>query len=173
MTLHRKNPRLHPKNYSGYQTYFITICCDRCRQYLSAATQAQRTLQILLECADTHSFRLHAYCIMPDHIHFLVEGTRNDSDLLEFVRLFKQRSGFEFQKLQGESLWEMSYYDHILRSDDTLEEVATYIWWNPVRKHLCAAPHEFPFSGSQTIDWMKRSLLGTRWSAPWKSKPAR
>jgi len=32
-----------------------------------------------------------------------------------------------------------------------------------VRKNLCSTPQEFPLSGSQTIDWMKRSALGTPW----------
>jgi hypothetical protein len=62
----------------------------------------------------------------------------------------------------------MSYYDHILRPSDPIEDVACYIWWNPVRQKLCTRPHEFPYSGSQTIDWMKRSATNPSWSAPWK-----
>ncbi|HLZ12608.1 MAG TPA: transposase [Candidatus Acidoferrum sp.] len=170
MTLHRKNPRLSAKNYFGRQSYFITICCDRRTQYLAAAPFALHVVQIFLECAAKHSFLAHAYCVMPDHIHFLAEGTCADSDLREFVRLFKQRTAFAFRKRRGLPLWEMSYYEHILRPADAVEEVATYIWWNPVRKNLCPTPQEFPFSGSQTIDWMNRALLGTRWSAPWKAK---
>src|SRR6266481_9894571 len=30
----------------------------------------------------------------------------------------------------------MSYYDHILRPSDQIEDVACYIWWNPVRKNF-------------------------------------
>ena len=80
---------------------------------------------------------------MPDHIHSLAEGTHDTSDLHEFVRLFKLRTALEFRKLRGTALWEMSYYDHVLRPSDTIEEVATYIWWNPVRKH--SAPYRVNF----------------------------
>jgi len=139
MTRHRKNPRLPAENYFGRQTYFITICCDGRTQYLASASLAHTVLQTLLECSARHSFLLHAYCVMPDHIHSLAEGTHDTSDLHEFVRLFKLRTALEFRKLRGTALWEMSYYDHVLRPSDTIEEVATYIWWNPVRKH--SAPY--------------------------------
>jgi REP element-mobilizing transposase RayT len=106
---------------------------------------------------------------MPDHSHVLAEGLHERSDLREFIRVFKQRSAFAFRKSHCRRLWEMSYYDHILRPSDGIEDVACYIWWNPVRKQLCARPQEFPFSGSQTIDWIKRSSAVPSWSAPWKT----
>ncbi len=106
---------------------------------------------------------------MPDHLHILAEGTDDHCDLREFIRLFKQRTAFEFRKSRRRPLWEMSYYDHILRPSDGMEDVACYIWWNPVRQQLCTHPREFPYSGSQTIDWIKRSATGSSWSAPWKT----
>jgi hypothetical protein len=91
--------------------------------------------------------------------------------LLEFMRVFKLRTAFEFKQLHRLRLWEMSYYDHILRPSEPIEEVACYIWWNPVRKRLCSSPQEFPYSGSQTIPWMRRAARGSSWSAPWKRAP--
>jgi len=170
MPYHRKNTRLASENYFGRQSYFVTVCCDCRAPHLSDANHAQHVLELLLDSAVTHSFRLHAFCLVPDPIHILAEGIHDRSDLREFIRLFKQRTAFEFQKSHGRRLWEASYYDHILRPSDPIEDVAAYIWWNPVRKDLCTHPFEFPFSGSQTIDWMKRSLFGTAWCAPWKRK---
>ena len=168
MTVHRRVRRLPPQNYLGRQTYFVTICCDQRAKYLLEQTFAQRVLSLLLECAADRSFRLHAFCLMPDHVHFLAEGMHDRCDLREFVRLFKQRTGFAFRKLRGRALWEMSYHDHILRPSDPIEDVACYIWWNPVRQKLCTHPGEFPYCGSQSIDWIRRSAVGTSWSAPWK-----
>ena len=170
MPYHRKNTRLASKNYFGRQSYFVTVCFNHRVPHLSEAKHAQRVLDLLLKCAARHSFRLHAYCLMPDHIHVLAEGIYDGSYLRGFIRFFKQRTGFEFQKSHGQRLWEASYYDHILRPSDSLEDVAAYIWWNPVRKKICIQPHEYPFSGSQTIDWMKRSHSGAGWSAPRKRK---
>jgi len=169
MPLHRRVVRLSPEKYFGRQAYFVTICCDRRAPFLRNPATAQSVLALLLQCAATHSFRLHAYCLMPDHSHVLAEGLHDRSDLREFIRVFKQRSAFAFRKSHRRRLWEMSYYDHILRPSDRIEDVACYIWWNPVRKKLCARPQEFSFSGSQTIDWIKRSSAAPSWSAPWKT----
>jgi len=106
---------------------------------------------------------------MPDHLHLLAEGTHAQANLLEFIRLFKQRTSFEFRKSSPNRLWEKSYYDYVLRPSDSIEAVACYIWWNPVRKHLCARPKDYPFTGSQTIDWMKLSAVPSDWTAPWKA----
>lgn len=167
MTVNRRVTRLTPRDYIGPRSYFVTICCDRRAAHLRDPSTAQRVIALLQECAASHGFLLHAFCLMPDHAHVLVEGTHQRCDLREFVRLFKQRSSFEFRRSHRRTLWEMSYYDHILRQNDHIEDVACYIWWNPVRKRLCLQPCDFPFTGSQTIDWMKRSLLGTKWETPW------
>ncbi len=167
MPTHRKNPRLASENYFGRHTYFITIVCNHRMRYLAPAREAHRVLTTLSQCTANSSFQLHAYCIMPDHLHILIEGTHDTSNLREFVRLFKQLTAFQFRKFQDRQLWEMSYYDHILRSSDTIESVAAYIWGNPVRKQLCTHPNDFPFSGSQTINWMNHPHNDPAWRAPW------
>src|SRR5215470_16232788 len=52
--------------------------------------EIRRSLLILLrsESAD-RCFRVLAYCVMPDHLHFLVEETDARSDLLHFMKSFK------------------------------------------------------------------------------------
>ncbi len=107
---------------------------------------------------------------MPDHLHVLAGGADDHSDLLELIRLFKQRTAFTFRKATAKRLWEMGFYDYILRSSDAIESVAAYIWWNPVRKGICKAPTDFLFSGSQTIAWISRSGLDLGWTPPWVSE---
>jgi REP element-mobilizing transposase RayT len=107
---------------------------------------------------------------MPDHLHFVAEGMADACDLMKFVDTFKQRTGYEYRQSHRQQLWQARFYDHVLRGADAVEDVACYIWMNPVRKGLCADPHLYPLSGSQTINWMKRSLAGTEWIPPWKSK---
>ncbi len=170
MPINRKNTRLPADFYRGQRNHFVTICCDQRKPYLDEKAAAQSVLATLEECAAKHSFQLLAFCLMPDHVHLLAQGTHAACDLLEFVRVFKLRTAFDFKKSHGARLWEKSYYDHTLRQDDAIEDVACYIWWNPVRKKLCAAPGDFPFSGSQTIEWMRHAASESSWSAPWKEK---
>lgn len=165
----RKPTRLQARNYLGHGLYYFTICCAQRRPYLANPTLANAVLRILFHSALTRSFSIHAYCLMPDHVHILAEGTNTTSNALEFIRNFKQQSAFLFKQKTRQLLWEFSYYDFILRSTDSLVEVARYIWWNPVRKNLCHSPADHPFSGSQTIPWMQASQTPPTWLAPWQS----
>jgi putative transposase len=171
MTLNRKRTRLSASHYLGRKTCFVTICCDHRRPYMAESRTAQSVEQLLVECAANRSFLLHAYCLMPDHAHVLAQGTDVNSDLLEFIRLFKQHSAFAFRTDTAKQLWEAGFYDYILRPSDRVDDIAAYIWWNPVRKAICQEPKDFPFSGSQTIEWIARSYLGTAWSPPWQEEP--
>jgi putative transposase len=161
MPWHRWNARLALENYLGRRSYFVTICCDFRRPYLEEVVVAQGVVELLLECAAGNSFQLHAFCLMPDHLHMLAEGGDDRCNLLEFIRVFKLRTAFAFRKSHGRRLWEMSSYEHILRRPDSVEAVATYIWWNPVRRGLCERAENFPFSGSQTVDWRRRCSGGS------------
>ena len=143
----RRNTRLARENYLGRRGYFVTICCDFRRPYLEEEAVARSVMELLIEFAGRDCFRLHAFCLMPEHMHVLAEGAEDRCDLLEFVRVLKLRTAFAFRKSHGRRLWEMSYYEHILRGADSVEAVATYIWWNPVRRGLCARAEDFSFFG--------------------------
>jgi putative transposase len=87
---------------------------------------------------------------MPDHLHLLVAG--NDrSSLLRFTQHFKQLSGYAYKKAIGEPLWQISYWDRVLRSDEDLAVVARYIWGNPVRAGLAEDARLYQFSGAQPL----------------------
>jgi REP element-mobilizing transposase RayT len=85
---------------------------------------------------------------MPDHLHLLVVGEVDQSNLKKFISLFKQESGYWFKKNCTEDLWHSSYYDHTLRNDEDIEKVASYILQNPVRKGIVSDSREYSFSGS-------------------------
>ncbi len=171
MPVHRKAIRLPLLSYVGTKARFVTICCDRRSPYLENPPTARRVLSTLCECAAKRFFLLHAYSAMPDHLHFLAHGTQPTSNLFELVRVFKLRTAYDFKKESNRRLWEMSFYDHILRKGDEIEGVACYIWANPVRKQLCTRPEDYPFSGSQTIEWIKKSRTGQQFFPVWRSTP--
>jgi putative transposase len=165
-------PRLPITNYSGKQAYFITICCHNRRAHFKNADTGHTALEILKQAADKQHFLLHAYSLLPDHLHFLAEGRDEQSHLTEFVKLFKQRSAYYQRFSTPDQLWQNRFYDHILRHADSMLDVACYIWMNPVRSRLCAGPREYPLSGSQTIDWMKMKEIASSWTPPWKDTQA-
>jgi REP element-mobilizing transposase RayT len=77
------------------------------------------------------------------------------ADVMAFMQRFKQASAFACNRLLGEKgpFWQRSYYDHVLRRDEDLESVRSYISENPVRAGLAEVPEEYPFSGSLVAAW--------------------
>jgi putative transposase len=143
-----KRPRLKDFDYIGTYAYFITILTKDHTTYFKEAKVVEGVGNILNETAVSEKFKVLTYCFMPDHLHLLVVGEDDQSNLKKFANLFKQKSGYWFKKNYNQNLWHLSYYDHILRKEESIEEVAEYILGNPVRKGLVFDLREYPFSGS-------------------------
>jgi len=141
-----KRPRLKDFNYSGTYAYFLTILTKDHTAYFKEAEVIDSLIDILIETARLERFDVLAYCFMPDHFHLLVIGKDDKSNLKKFISLFKQKSGYWFKKNYNKNLWHISYYDHILRKEESIENVALYILENPVRKGLVYDFREYPFS---------------------------
>ena len=112
------------------------------------------SVKLVLEEVASHSgFAVVAYCFMPDHLHLLLAG-EEDSALKDFMnmKMFKQRCGFYFKRRYGTPLWQPSYYDHVLRKEESLEQVVRYIFENPVRRGLVSDWRGYPFLGSMAFD---------------------
>src|SRR6478736_5459757 len=101
----RKNTRLAEENYVGFRFYFLTLCCFERKRIFADAGHCKDILEILRsECA-RRGFVVHAYCVMPDHLHFLCEGIEPSSDLLRLVMSFRIKSSRIFAK-DGGVLWQ-------------------------------------------------------------------
>jgi putative transposase len=143
---HKPSPRLKTFDYLGFYRYFLTICaCDRTRIFTDDQSVG-RVLMELSRTADDQHFLVIAYCFMPDHVHLLVEGRHPAADFREFVRLFKQRSSFAWKRNNGTTLWQRSYFEHVLRDDEDTTSVAKYILENPVRGNLVERPRTIRIS---------------------------
>ena len=103
---------------------------------------------VLLREAEKHICCIHAFVFMPDHCHFIIQGTAESADPLTAVKRFKQKSGYLLKHLFHRDIWQASYYDHILHSQDDLERQVRYILNNPVRKGIVSDWQSYPFKGS-------------------------
>ena len=101
----RKNIRLAEINYRGRNRYFVTFCCFVRRPVFSEGRASQWLLGLLQAESARLSFRVHAYCLMPDHLHFLSEGVDSSSDLLYFVKCIKLKSSRTYAGQFGHILW--------------------------------------------------------------------
>jgi len=142
-------------NYQGAKAYSVTITTYRRTPWSRDVTVAEYCVGALKEAADQGPFRVYAYCFMPDHLHLLM-GADADANLVRFVKSFKQGTGWWFRnrnlagslKASPTLLWQKSYHDHVVRSEEDLLQIAKYIVGNPVRAGLVESAEDHPFSGS-------------------------
>ena len=135
-------------DYRGLHRYSLTFCTDFRKRVFVEATAVTLVAQQIVRKANQTGFALIAYCFMPDHVHLVVEGTRDDSDCLRFIKLAKQYSAFYFARSNGEKLWQRYGFEHVLHDDELTLAVVRYVLQNPVRAGLAKSPEEYPFIGS-------------------------
>ena len=137
--------RLSTHNYVGIARYFLTFCTFGRVQAFEDLEVATRTLDQFRRTAALEQFAIRAYCLMPDHVHLLVEGLAETSDLRRFAKMAKQRSGGVHRRRYGVKLWQEGYYDRVLRDGDDPAMLARYIIDNPIEANL---PDNYPNVGS-------------------------
>ena len=155
-------PRIAGFSYKGLHRYFLTICTlNRQNSFQDPSVVANALLQFR-KTADEERFEISAYCFMPDHSHFLIEGLTDSSDFRRFCKLAKQRSGRLYARKHGGPLWQEGYYDRVLREGDDAVAIARYLLNNPVRAGLVAAPNDYPYLGSDK--WTVAELVDAQLS---------
>ena len=146
----RQSPRLKEFAHTGSFVYHLTFVTRGRLPTFQSGEVVQSCLESLRTACERHGFDAIAYCFMPDHAHLLLTG-QEKSSLRAFAHHFKQLSGYRFKRKHGASLWQISYYDHVLRRDTDVGQIGAYIWDNPVRAGLAENRMDYAFSGPREV----------------------
>ena len=147
----RKYIRLPLAAYADPNSIFnITIDALERRAYFDQGSFNHKVVAILRGLAERHRCPIQIYCLMPTHLHMLIKpGARS---LVDFIGEFKKQTSDLARVTQGVvKLWQRSFFDHRLRSDESAAEQYDYIRVNPVRAGLVANPNDWPWTGSVEV----------------------
>jgi REP element-mobilizing transposase RayT len=103
-------------------------------------------LRMLAQVVAEFGWRCHAYCLMPNHYHLLLETPEPNlgrgMHVLNgrYARRFNERHGHVGHVFQG------PYHREPVERDEHLAETCRYIALNPVRAGLCERPEDWPWS---------------------------
>ncbi len=107
---------------------------------------------IVIECClkeNGSKFDLHTVVVMPDHTHLLLSPLR-DADgwnfsLPQIMHALKGVSARKINLLLARRgpVWQEEFFDHVLRSNDSLAEKVDYMCQNPVRAGLAKSAAEY------------------------------
>ncbi len=81
---------------------------------------------------DRDRYRLHAWCLMPNHVHVLLTLVGGLTPT-EVMGAWKSFTAKEINKLLGTTgpFWQEEGFDHLVRGPNSFERICRYIWENP------------------------------------------
>jgi len=90
-------------------------------------------LATLAQACDEFGLRLHAYCLMPNHYHLLVETPR--ANLSRSIGWFQTTYTVRFNRRHRRSghLFQGRFKAHVIDAEDYARQLVCYVHLNPVR----------------------------------------
>ena len=120
----------------------------------------QYYLELWRQLSKRYGVRVHAYCLMTNHIHILAtpETKQSLSDTMkvvgsryaQYINLKYRRSG---------TLWEGRHRSSLVQSDRYLLSCYRYIELNPVRAGMVSRPEEYRWSSYGVNGWGDESWI--------------
>ena len=153
----RRSIRLRGYDYTQDAAYYVTIVTHGRRTLFGDIVDGEMRLndtgQLTVDAwewlATQHPYvELDSYIVMPNHLHGIVVITDQAKDgsqtgpttprkpLGRLIGAFKTVSTKQVNLAQGtpaQLLWQRSYYEHILRNDQSMERTRQYILDNPLQ----------------------------------------
>lgn len=104
-------------------------------------------LKYMREVLPRYGNQLHAYCLMTNHVHFLITP-RNETSISALLKVVCSRYGQYINKKYSRSgtLWEGRHKASAVDTENYLLKCYRYIELNPVVAGLVTNPREYPWS---------------------------
>ena len=125
----------------GYPRYFLTICVLDRQPVLANVRVHDRLKQFLLGSLARYGWWMTRYVVLPDHLHLLAAANTSSVSPGVWVKALKAFVG------QREFQWQPSFFDHVIRHDESEAEKWEYIRQNPVRAGLVTRAEDWLFAG--------------------------
>ena len=134
----RKKIRLNYFDYTKEGMYFITVCIKNKKQILGKINNSRITLTkkgIIVQDYIKNIEKIYSkilideYAIMPNHIHILI--SIKPQNTISISRIINNYKGAVSKQI-GYSIWQKSYYEHIVRNDYEYYKIKEYIQNNVV-----------------------------------------
>ncbi|MFA5243198.1 MAG: transposase [Sulfuricella sp.] len=137
-------------------TYFFTVNLlqrhgnDLLTQHIDLLRQAVRAVR------KRHTFHIHGWVVLPDHLHCVIELPPEDADFATRWRLIKM--GFSKVIPRGEKLsavrvrrgergiWQRRYWEHLIRDEADYRAHMDYVHINPLKHGLVRRVADWPYS---------------------------
>ena len=138
-----------PRVWIEQPIYFVTACTKDRRELLNCESAASILVEEWHKFRSRHGWLVGRYVIMPDHVHFFCCPTHQAKSLSVVMRMWKQWTSKRLAMVVGVvgPVWQVEFFDHVLRSSESYQEKWLYVQENPVRAGLVQNQEDWPWQG--------------------------
>ena len=95
-----------------------------------------------------HHYVLHAFAVMPNDVHLLVNPSVPLPKLTKSLKGITAQRANEMLALTGCPFWQEESHDHLIRNDREFDRIRFYIEHNPVRAGLVKEADQYRWSSA-------------------------
>ena len=157
-----RKPRIH---FQG-ALYHVILRGNARQTVFFGDEDRYRFFLLLQEGTCRFGYRVHAFCLMSNHIHLLLQA--GDMSLSKGMQnlAFRFTRWINFRERRTGHLFQGRYKAILVDADSYLLELVRYLHFNPVRAAMVAKPSEYCWSSHQTymgekpeIPWLTTDLV--------------
>ena len=119
----------------------------------------------------SHPFIIHAWVVLPEHMHCIIELPTHDDDFATRWRLIKSsfskalpiteyRSDVRLKRRER-GIWQRRYWEHLIKNETDYQSHMDYVHINPLKHGLVKQIKDWPYStfhrlvkeGIYPMDW--------------------
>jgi putative transposase len=99
----------------------------------------------MLQTARKFAWTVHAYCLMPNHYHVILDAARTDlsKGMQRLNGVYAQT--FNDRHRRVGHLFQGRFSSYVIESEEHYERALAYVFDNPVAAGLCAEEGEWPW----------------------------
>lgn len=162
-----RKPRIH---YAG-AVYHVLIRGNANQKIFFETSDYLRFLRFIGEGIQKYRHQVHAYCLMPDHIHMAVQvGDIPLSRIMQNLS-FRYTQWMNRRQDRVGHLFQGRYKAVLVDANSYLLELVRYIHLNPVRAGMVKSPEAYPWSshlsylGEKKLPWLRMDWVLSRFSS--------
>jgi len=130
-------------------TYFVTFSTRQRRRLFVVENYVRLFLQTLYRYRREGRYQLHAFVVMPEHVHLLLIPAQTVT-LEHAIQLIKGGYSHALGTIIGRNreIWQRGFTDHRIRDDRDFIHHQNYIHQNPVEQKFASDPCEYRYSSA-------------------------
>lgn len=161
-----RKPRVH---YPG-ALYHVTLRGNAGQAIFFDDRDQTRFYFLLQEGTERFRHRIHAFCLMSNHVHLAIQVA--DIPLSRIIQnlSFRYTRWINWRRSRSGHLFQGRYKAVLVDADAYLLELTRYIHLNPVRAGMVKEPEDFPWSGhcgylgGEVIPWLTTDWVLSQFS---------